>query len=186
MKWLKGILIALLLVTAAALPFLITLNDYLPQIEKVASDRLKEPVTIESVRLSVLPSPHIMFSGITVGNGRDIRLDRVRVTPDIYSLFQTARVIKRIEIDTLILTREGISKIPGWINADKADHVAQVRLESLHLNNVRINSGKASFGPLDARVNFNSGGEPQDASVIARDGRIKVFIKSDGGSYQLT
>lgn len=185
MKWLKGILIALLLVTAAALPFLITLNDYLPQIEKVASDRLKEPVTIESVRLSVLPSPHIMFSGITVGNGRDIRLDRVRVTPDIYSLFQTARVIKRIEIDTLILTREGISKIPGWINADKADHVAQVRLESLHLNNVRINSGKASFGPLDARVNFNSGGEPQDASVIARDGRIKVFIKSDGGSYQL-
>lgn len=185
MKWLKRILIALLLVTAAALPFLITLNDYLPQIEKVASDRLKEPVTIENIRLSVWPLPHVMLSGITVGKSHDIKLDRVRVTPDIYSLFQTTRVIKRIEIDTLILTRQGISKIPAWIKANNADHAAQVRLESLHLNNVRIHTGKASFGPFDARVNLNSKGEPQDASVTAQDGRLKVFIKSDGDSYQL-
>lgn len=185
MKWLKRIMIALalLLVIAAALPFLITLNDYLPQIEKVASDRLKEPVTIESIRLSVWPLPHVMLGGITVGKNHDIKLDRVRVTPDIYSLFQTTRVIKRIEIDTLILTQQAIGKIPAWINADNADHAAQVRVESIHLNNVWVNSGKVSFGPLDARVNINSKGEPQDASITAQDGRLKVFIKSDGDSY---
>ncbi|MDO8350982.1 MAG: AsmA family protein [Gallionella sp.] len=185
MKWLKRILIALalLLVIAAALPFLITLNDYLPQIEKVASDRLKEPVTIESIRLSVWPLPHVMLSGITVGKNHDLKLDRVRVTPDIYSLFQTTRVIKRIEIDTLILTQQVIGKIPAWINADNADHAAQVRVESIHLNSVWVNSGKVSFGPLDARVNINSKGEPQDASITAQDGRLKVFIKSDGASY---
>ncbi|MDO9012020.1 MAG: AsmA family protein [Gallionella sp.] len=187
MKWLKRILLALvlLLVIAAVLPFLISLNDYLPQIEKIASDRLKEPVTIDSIRLSVLPLPHVMLSGITVGKNQDIKLDRVRVTPDIYSLFQTTRVIKRIEIDTLILTQQAISNIQAWISAGNADNAAQVRLESIHLNNVRVNLGKASLGPFEARVNLNSKGEPLDATITAQDGQLKVFIKSDGSTYQL-
>jgi len=187
MKWLKRILMALamLLVIAAALPFLISLNDYLPQIEKVASDRLKEPVMIESIRLSLLPLPHVMLGGITVGKNHDIKLDRVRVMPDIYSFFQTTRVIKRIEIDTLILTQQAISNIPAWISAGNMDNAAQIRLESIHLNNVQINSDKASFGPFDARVHLNSKGEPQDASITTQDGNLKVFIKSDGPRHQL-
>ncbi len=41
MKWPKRILIALavLLVSAVALPFFISLNDYIPRIEKEASSR---------------------------------------------------------------------------------------------------------------------------------------------------
>jgi len=138
MKWLKRILIALalLLVIAAALPFFISLNDYLPQIEKAASDRLKEPVSIDSIRLFALPFPHVMLNGITVGATGDVKLGEVRVIPDLFSLFQTTRVIKRIEIDTLILTQQAISKIPAWISAGNADNAVQVRLESIHLKNV--------------------------------------------------
>jgi uncharacterized protein involved in outer membrane biogenesis len=51
MKWLKRILIALglLLIVAVAVPFFVTLDDYIPRIEKEASARLKEPVTIKSI-----------------------------------------------------------------------------------------------------------------------------------------
>ena len=59
MKWPKYILIvlALLLAIAAVLPFFISLNDYIPRIEKETSARLQEPVSIKSIRFAVLPLP---------------------------------------------------------------------------------------------------------------------------------
>ncbi len=184
MKWFKRILVALVLLLAVALPFFISLNDYIPQIEKAASDRLKEPVSIESIRFAALPLPHVMLNGITVGATSDVKLGKVRVIPDLFSLFQPTRVIKSIEIDTLILTQHAINKIPVWAHADKSPQQS-VRVESVRLNNAQVNFGKASFGPFDARVSLNSKGEPQDASITAQDGQLKVLIKFDGSKYQL-
>ena len=75
MKWLKSltIVLAVLLATAAALPFFITFDDYIPRIEKAASARLKEPVLIKSIRFAALPWPHIRVEGITVGASDGLR-----------------------------------------------------------------------------------------------------------------
>lgn len=95
MKCLKRILIVLaaLLVLAVAVPFFISLNDYIPQIEKVVSTQLKEPVSIKSIRFSALPLPHVMIDGIAVGKTDDIKVGTVKVTPDILSLLRSTRVI---------------------------------------------------------------------------------------------
>jgi uncharacterized protein involved in outer membrane biogenesis len=187
-KWLKRILIALalLLAIAVALPFFISLNDYIPQIEKEASARLKEPVSIKSIRFSALPLPHVTIDGITVGKTADIKLGKVRVTPDLFSLLQPTKVIKSIEIDSLVLTQKAIDKIPAWIKPDATkppQQPAPVRLESIRLNNALVNFGKVSFGPFDARVNLDSKGKPEDASVTTQDGKLKAFIKPDQSNY---
>ena len=113
MKWLKPLLIALavLLAIAVALPFFISLDDYIPRVEKEVSARLKEPVTIKSIRFAALPLPHVTVDGITVGKTDDIKLGKVIVTPDLFSLLQSTRVIKTIEIDSPALTRKAIDKI---------------------------------------------------------------------------
>lgn len=122
MKWLKGVLIALavLLAIAVALPFFISLNDYIPRIEKEASARLKEPVSIKNIRFAALPFPHVTVDGITVGRTGDIRLGKVVVTPRLFSLLQSTKVIKNIEIDSLALTRKAIDNIPAWARSDAA------------------------------------------------------------------
>jgi uncharacterized protein involved in outer membrane biogenesis len=177
MKWLKPILIALavLLVIAVALPFFISLNDYIPRIEKEVSARLKEPVSIKSIKFAALPLPHVTVDGITVGKTDDIKLGKVMLTPDLFSLLQSTRVIRSIEIDSLVLTRKAIDKIPAWAKSDAAKSPqtpAQVRVESIRLNNALVNFGKASFGPFDARVSLDSKGEPEDASItVSRNSR---------------
>jgi hypothetical protein len=40
------------------------------------------------------------------------------VTPVILSLLESTRVIKSIEIDSLILTQKAFDKIPLWIKPD--------------------------------------------------------------------
>ncbi len=48
MKWLKrlGIVVFILVLLLGALPFLISVDDYRPQIEKAVADKLKEPVKL--------------------------------------------------------------------------------------------------------------------------------------------
>jgi uncharacterized protein involved in outer membrane biogenesis len=188
MKWLKRILIALaaLLASAVVLPFFIPLDDYIPRIEKEASARLKEPVSIKSIKLAALPMPHITVDGITVGATDEIRLGKVRVTPDLFSLLQPTKVIKSIEIDSLALKRTAIDKIGAWAKPDAAkspQQPPQVRVESIRLDNALVNLGKASFGPFDARVNLDSKGAPEDASIATRDGKLRVFINPDKSKY---
>ncbi len=178
MKWPKRILITLtlLLAIAVALPLFISLDDYIPQIENAASARLKEPVSIKSIRFAALPLPHVTVKGVTIGATGDIRLGTVRVTPDVFSLLKSAKVIKTVEVDTLILTQKAIATIPTWSKPD-AEKPPQVRIENIRLNDVRVNFGKASLGPFDVRVSLDSKGEPLDASVTTQDGKLKAFVK---------
>jgi hypothetical protein len=88
MKWLKRMLIALavLLVTAVALPFFVSIDDYIPWIEK---------------EVLALPLPHVTVEGITVGTTDDIRIGKALVPLALFSLLQPTRVIRSIEIDSL-------------------------------------------------------------------------------------
>ncbi len=189
MKWLKRLLIALvlLLVAALALPFFIPLDSYIPRIEKELSARLKEPVTIKSIRLNALPLPHVTIRGVAIGKTDDTRLGKVTVTPELMSLLGSTKVIKRIEIDSLVLTRKAIDKIPAWTKSETArppQQPPQVRIESIRFKAALVDFGKLRFGPFDARVNLDSKGAPEDAAIATRDGKLKVLIKPYKSKYR--
>jgi uncharacterized protein involved in outer membrane biogenesis len=188
MKLLKRLLIAfaLLLLIAGVLPLFISLNDYIPRIEKEASARLKQPVSIKSIKFAALPLPHVTLDGITIGTTDGIELGRVTVTPDLFSLLQPTKVIKRIDVDSLALTRKGIDNIAAWAKSDTAkspQQPPQVRVESIRLNNALVNFGKTRLGPFDARVTLDGKGEPADASISTRDGKLKLHLKPNASNY---
>ena len=181
MKWLKrtSIVLVILLVLVVAVPFFISLNDYIPQIEKEVSTQLKEPVSIKSIRFTALPSPHVTVDGITVGTTDDIKVGTVKVTPDIFSLLRSTRVIKSIEIDALVLTGDAIDKVPMWIKADAVKSPQApppFRVERIHLNNARVSFDKVRFGPFDAHISLDSTGEPENASITTQDGKFEALI----------
>lgn len=188
MKWLKRILIAVaaLLALAAALPLFIPLDEYIPRIEKEVSARLKEPVSIKSIRIGILPLPHIAVGGIAVGNNAEITIGKVVVTPAVFSLLQPAKVIRSVEFDALVLTQKGIDKIGLWARPDAAkqpQQAPQVQVESIRLSNALVKFGKGSLGPFDARVNLDSERMPVDALIATHDGKLKVLIKPDKSKF---
>lgn len=171
---------------AVALPFFITFNDYIPKIEDAISVKLKEPVSIKSIRFASLPTPHISVDGISIGTTEDIILGKIVVTPDIFSLLQSHIVIKSIEIDSPVITQKGIDKLTEWSKADATpspQEPTQYRVESIHLINALINFDKKSFGPFDARINLDSNGKPENASITTPDDTLKIFIKPDQSNY---
>ncbi len=189
MKWLKwvGALLGVIVLNLAVVPFFITLDDYIPAIERDVSARIKEPVKIGGLRAVGLPLPHLTASGITVGKAEDIKVGKVTVTPDLWSLLDATKVIKSIEIDGLVLTQKAIGKIPAWVPADaKAGSPPQppaVRLETIKLDDAIVKLDKATFGPFDARLELSHDGNLERASIVSRDGRLKVLVKPEQASY---
>ena len=189
MKWLKwiGIAFGVIVLILAVVPFFISLDDFIPTIEKETSARLKEPVKIGSLRAVGLPLPHVTVSGITVGETGDITVGSVTVTPDLWSLLGDTKVIRSIEINGLVLTQRAVDKIPGWAKTEaKPGAPVQppaVRVGSIKLDDAVIKLQKATFGPFDARLSLTSDGNLESASIVGRDGKLKAVIKPDRANY---
>ena len=181
MKWLKriGIALGVLILVLAVIPFFISVNDYIPRIEKAASERLKEPVKIEKLSLALLPFPHLTVDGITVGKTQDLTVGKVVATPELWSLFGTPKIIRTLEINHLVLTQAGFDKIPEWTKTDKPDEPAAVVIQSIKLDDATLKLAKTTFGPFDARLVMTAGGL-DSASIEARDGKLKAFVKPEG------
>ena len=187
MKWLKriGLVLGVLILLLAVVPFFISLDDYIPRIEEEISARLKEPVKIGGLRAAALPLPHVTVDGITVGKTEDIKVGKVTITPDFWSLLEPTKVIKSIEIEQFILTQKAIDKIPAWTKTDPKpkQEPAAMRVESITINDALVKLDKASFGPFDAQLNMNSSGDLEDASLATQDGKLKAYVKPDKSNY---
>lgn len=195
MKWLKwiGLFFGVIVLILAAVPFFITLDNYIPRIEKEISTRIKEPVKIGSLRASGLPLPHVTVTGIAVGKTEDIKVGKVTVTPDLFSLLGATKVIKSIEISQLVLTQKGIDKIPEWAAPDggkpgKGGTPAPVgppavRVQSVKLDDATLKLDQATFGPFDARLELSADGSPVSADIVTRDGKLKATVKPDGQRF---
>jgi hypothetical protein len=104
----------------------------------------------------------------------------VTVTPDLWSLLDTPKVIRSIEIDNVVLTQAGLDKIPTWMKSDKPDEPAAVAIRSIKLDDATLKLAKATFGPFDARLAMSGDNALESASIEARDGKLKAFVKPEG------
>lgn len=186
MKWFKRLLVlfAVLVAALAVLPLFVSLDDYRPRIERLLSEKLKEPVTIKRVRLAGLPLPHVIVDGVEIGKA-DIRVGRIAVTPDLLSMLSAAKVIRSIDVDGLVLNQRALDRIPAWTRADPkakpADFTVQVR--AIVLDDALLQLQKATFGPFDARISLAANGFPERADITARDGKFKARVIPSGGKF---
>ena len=194
MKWLKwfGVALGVIVLILAAVPFFFSLESYIPRIEKEISARIKEPVKIASLRAAGLPLPHITVGGVTVGKTEDIKVGKVTVTPDLFSLLGSTKIIKSIEIDDLVLTQKAIDKIPVWTKpeggkpgkrAGAEPSAPAVRVGSIKLDNAIVKLQQATFGPFDAKLNLSGEGNLESASIVTQDGKLKATVKPDGSNF---
>ena len=182
MKWLKRLLIILgvLLAVAVAVPFFIPLSTYIPEIEKLASEKLHEPVTVQSLHLWLLPTPHVALSGIAVGKAKDIKIGKISVSPDLGSLFEPVKVLERIDIDDVTLHQGALSVIPAVIQPGASSQQA-VRIKQVRLRNLRLELKKQTLGPFNAEADIGSDNNLEAAAITSPDGKLKITVKPEQG-----
>jgi uncharacterized protein involved in outer membrane biogenesis len=189
MKWFKRLILVftVLIAILAAVPLLVSLDDYRPQLEKMVSDKLKEPVSLKKLRLVGLPLPHLIVEGIEVGKADDLKIGAVSVTPDLMSLLGSTKVIRSIDIEGLVITQRALDMMPEWTKADpKAEPAAfKVLVQTIRLNNAKLQLNKTTFGPFDALIAIGSDGAPERADITARDGKFHASMEPAGEKFKV-
>jgi len=140
-KWVFGLILLLLLLVVAAvvvLPMVVDPNDYKPQIEQAAKEKLGRDLTIEQdLSLSVFPWLGIETGGVRVGNAPGFKapvfaeVERLGVKVKLMPLLS-----RRVEVDTLVLT-------------------------GLRLNLERDAKGKTNWDDLVSQAGEKPGAEPK-------------------------
>jgi len=185
MKWLKRTLAVLvtLAVVLAVVPFFLSLQDYVPLLEKELSARLKQPVSIESVHASIFPLPHATLDGIVIGDSDDIVVRKVTLKPDLWSLFGSSKVIRSIDFEDLTLSQQALGGLVALTHGDRGSD--GLRLETVRLRNAVVKLERGRFGPFDAEVDVSTAGDPGELTLATQDGALKARITPDGEKFAL-
>lgn len=189
MKWFKRLILgfAVLIAILAVVPLLVSLDDYRPQLEKMVSDKLKEPVSFKKLRLVGLPLPHVKVEGIEVGKTVDLKIGAVSVTPDLLSLLSSTKVIRSIDIEGLVITQRALNMMPEWAKSDpKAEPATfKVLVKTIRLTDTLLQLQKTTFGPFNALVTIGISGTPERADISARDGKFKASLEPAGEKFNV-
>jgi uncharacterized protein involved in outer membrane biogenesis len=184
MKWLTRTALVLLILVAivAVVPFFVSLNDYVPQVEKELSAQLKAPVSIDTLHASFVPVPHLRVEGIAIGSAEEIKAAKITLNPDLWSLLTSTKVIRSAEFENVNLTQAALSVLVDLAQQDRGPG-GGIRIETVKLKTAIVKFEQTSFGPFDAEVELASGAQQGNISLKTQDGALQARVIPTSGRY---
>lgn len=183
-RWLKRSfsLTGIVVILALALPFAVPLDHYIPELQKLASEQLREPVTIGSLHVALVPAPGVVLRHVRVGKRPDASIDSLRIGIDLRSLFRPVKILNRVDLSGVRLRTEGLEKFPLWFKIDSPQHVdiRSVRIHRLHLV-----LPKLVLGPLEADVQLTPQADFKNALITGDGGKLRIAVKPEAKRYRL-
>jgi hypothetical protein len=176
-----GIAVALLLVV----PFVLPLGRFIPEIERLASEQLKAPVKIESLRLFFLPLPRLSIEGISVGRRPFLQVQKVHVTPRLTSLFSEQKVIREISLRGVVMNQQLISKASAWASQPGSGGAAPVRVERIEVRDANIDFTDFKLSQADVILELTPESGLAQAQVHADQGRVVGTLMPQGKDFTL-
>lgn len=176
-----GIVVGLLLL----LPFLIPLGGFIPGIEQAASSRLKEPVRIASLRVFLLPYPHLTAGGIEVGAKPYLQVRKVIVAPALLSLLSGQKVIRKLSLRGVVVQQPLLSRVTGWMGGGSSSAPAPVRIERVEIRDADFNLKGVRLQEVDFDLALDEKGALAGAQLDANKGRLKAKLAPRGNDFSI-
>ena len=165
------IAVALVAVAALAVPFLVPVASFIPEITRIASASLGQPVTIASLEAQLLPTPRVLAGGVRIGKRNEVLIGELEIVPELLSLFTGTRALRLVRAEQVELKEAALS-IPERMPKG-GDAVA---LRRLVLRDVRLQHSALKLPPLDLDVRLGDGLDVERAQLSTRDGALKLFL----------
>ncbi len=171
----SGLVISLLII----LPFLIPVQTYLKEAEKIASDKLGAPVTIGNGHLAFLPSPRIVLNDIFVGRAQEAQFGRVVVIPTLSTLLSDTRVID-INVSKPVIKQSALDIVAVLSAKPVSDTPSPVNIHHININDLELVWPNSKYPLLNIDATLKDGTHLDSAVVETQDGKVKINITPDG------
>ena len=152
----------------------VPMNSYVPAIEKLASAHIKEPVSIGSMRVSILGGFTINLQNIKLGTTQDVKIDKVSLSPEFGSVFGDVKVIRKVDVDSVTVAEEVLPRLSKWLEAAAIDKNLQIG--RIVVKSIKLESRIANVPPFDADLQLSPEGAIQKAMLSSTDGKLNVEL----------
>ena len=162
------------------LPFLIPMQTYLREVEKLASEKLGQPVVIQSVHLFLLPSPRVVADGIVVGKHEELTVERLVVIPTLASLFSDTKSLD-LTIDKPIIKKAALAFISA-LTAKNVDSSTPLSIHVRHIgdNELQLVWPEANYPAMNAQVKLTEAYTLESAMLETLDGKLMADVSPNG------
>lgn len=174
MKRLLAGLFAILILAVAAV-YLTPLDTYVPKVEQVLSEQLHEPVSIQHLRLAVLPLPYLELQGVRLGEQGGITARLVNVEPDLPGLLAGKMVVRRI------LVRDGTASfallrklMDSFGKAPIAKQRAAVR--ELQFSGMSLLMPDMALERIEGKLEFAQAGQFERAWLAMNEQKVTAVV----------
>jgi hypothetical protein len=178
-RWSRAAAVAgVLLALALAVPFLVPLSAYIPDVTRAAEQRLGQPVTLQNIRLHLLPTPRIALYSIKVGRGAPLAIDELRVVPALTSLFGERIVIRLVRADGVRVRQAALAMLERMPKSTPGG--TQVRIERIDLRHVSFDYRILKVPPFDLNVDLGPDYAPRSAELRTVDDALEARLEPQG------
>ncbi|MDP3482141.1 MAG: hypothetical protein Q8S05_02390 [Sulfuricella sp.] len=160
-----------------------SLNIFIPPIEKLASDRMGEPVSIHSMRASLWPAPHLRLEGVTIGKLRDIKIPTVRVMPELAAFLGETKTIKAIEVESVTIDQDAVTRMIAWVGPGSG--AEKIQVSRIVIKTATIEVKGMPLPPLEADVALAASGKLERADIRSSDKKIEVAITPKNEGFEV-
>jgi uncharacterized protein involved in outer membrane biogenesis len=171
LRWLVGVVLFGLV--SIAVPFLVPVSGFIPELEVIASEKLGQPVAIDDLRLHLLPTPRVVANGIAVGRKLDVTIGELEIVPDLMSFVSGPRTIRLIQAERVDV-EESALVIPKGM--PKKQGGEPIRVRRVVLKEVNFHHSKFRVPQFDADVALGEGFALEQALLETRDGSMRLEV----------
>ncbi len=154
----------------------INLSMLAKPVENLISESVKDTVTIQEVRVSLLPEPHFVLGNVSIGKINGYQIESIYVVPTRASLFENEKVVKSAVIEGMQVNQANFTPLIQLIkNISNAEGLT---IEDLHLKNIAINIRDVDLGVFDGKLKLSEFMQLEGIDLISTDNTLNITILS--------
>ena len=171
----KKILIAAVLVIGLLLilPFLIPMQTYLHQAEKIASEKLGQPITIGSAHIQLLPSPRVSAGDIVVGAHEEFKVASLVVVPTMASLFSDTKILD-VSISKPVIKKAALDFVAAL--KTPSNSASNVNIRHIKIDELQLVWPNIKLPIFNVKATLTNENKLESATLKTADGKLSADV----------
>jgi hypothetical protein len=176
--------VAVLLSALIGVFFLYPYDRHLPQMEKLVSELLGQPVRIQSVSPSLFPQPSIALEGLSVGDGGQLDIAAVKLIPRISSLLGERTEMREVRVEG---ARLNVAFLPALSRQPDINWASRwVKVEKVTMVDSSLLLLGGALTGLSGDLDISDDGALTRLSLASPDGALKTDGVIESGVWRVS
>jgi len=154
----------------------INLSMLTKPVENLISESVKDTVTIQEVRVSLLPEPHFVLGNVSIGKNNGYKIESIYVVPTRASLFEDEKVVKSAVIEGMQINQANFTPLIQLIK--NVSNTERLKIEELYLKNIAITIRDVDLGVFDGKLKLTESRQLEGIDLISIDNTLNLTILS--------